>query len=78
MKINKNVIIIAVSAIALLTGMITYFTIPRELERETSSIYMYGRKQIILAVVIIMMFGGAVGVVFGVAHMTPEVDTNSR
>lgn len=78
MSIDKNLIIMAVSAVALLTGVITYFSIPRELERETSSIYLYGRKDIILTVVIAMMFGGAVGVVFGVAHMTPDVGTNTK
>jgi hypothetical protein len=77
MKIDKNVIIIAVSAVALLTGVITYLSIPRDLDRDTSSIYMYGRKNIIVAIVMAMMFGGAVGVVFGVTHMTPYVGTNN-
>jgi hypothetical protein len=76
MKVDKNIIIVAVSAIALFVGMIIYFSMPRDLERETSPIYLNGRKDILLLSAILMMFGGAAGIVFGIAKMS-DVSTNA-
>jgi hypothetical protein len=78
LKVDKNIVIVAVSVIALFVGMIIYLSIPRDLERETSSMYLNGRKDIVLFVAILMMFGGATGTVFGVAQMKPDVGTSAK
>lgn len=65
---DKKLVIVAVSVLAFFVGSITYLSLPRDLEKDSSDFYMYGRKEILLRTAILMMFGGAAGTVFGIAY----------
>ena len=67
---DKSMIVIAVSVVSFVVGIIIYLSMPRDLESNLSNIYMYGRREIILVLAIVMMFAGAAGTVFGVSFMT--------
>lgn len=63
-----NKLIVVVSAVAFFVGSIIYLSLPRDLEKDSTDFYMYGRKEILLRTAILMMFVGAAGTVFGVAY----------
>ena len=72
---DKRLIIVVVSVVAFFVGSITYLSLPRDLEKTSSNFYMYGRKEILLRIAILMMFGGAAGAVFGIAHAMKDKTT---
>jgi hypothetical protein len=65
---DTKFILVVVSVLAFIVGSITYLSLPRDLEKDSSSFYMYGRKEIILRTAMLMMFVGAAGAVFGIAY----------
>lgn len=70
--LDKKLIIVAVSLVAFFVGSITFLSLPRDLEKDSTDFYMYGRKEILLRTAILMMFGGAAGTVFGIAYVLKD------